>query len=79
MQSEQSLEAWAFINNVSLLLSYRVYNLLREKELLAKFSVAVFLSHLKYIFKVKINDEWYLSEMTKKINKFLEILNLPIA
>lgn len=79
MQSEQSLEAWAFINHISLLLNYRVYNLLREKELLAKFSVADFLSHLKYIFKVKINDEWHLSEITKKTSKFLETLNLPIT
>ena len=56
MQNQYSLEAWAFINHVSLLLVYRIYDLLRGEELLGRFSVADFLAHLKYVFKVKIND-----------------------
>ena len=79
MQNEYSLEAWAFINHVSLLLMYRVYNLLREKGLLSRFSVADFLAHLKYVFKVKINDQWHLSEVTKKTSDLLETLNIPIT
>jgi len=79
MQNEKSLETWAFINHISLMLSYKIYNLLREKKLLSKFSIADFLSHLKYIFKVKINDSWYLSETTKKTRLFLESLNLHIT
>jgi transposase len=79
MQNEYSLEAWAFVNHVSLMLIYRVYNLLRENDLLCRFSVADFLAHLKYVFKVRINDQWYISETTKKTNKFLETLNLHIT
>jgi transposase len=66
MRNEFSLEAWAFVNHVSLMLTYGIYNLLREKNLLSKFSVADFLVHLKYIFKVKINDQWHIIETTKK-------------
>jgi transposase len=51
MQNEKSLETWAFINHVSLMLNYKVYSLLRGKDLLSNFSVADFISHLKYIFK----------------------------
>jgi transposase len=79
MQNEYSLEAWAFINHISLMLTYRIYNLLQEKDLLSVFSVADFLAHLKYIFKVKINDEWHISETTKKTRQFLEKLNLHIT
>lgn len=79
MQDAYGLEAWAFVNHVSLMLFYRVYDLLRTKELLGRFSVADFLSHLKYIFKVKINDQWHLSEVTKKTQDLLETLNLPIT
>ena len=79
MSDQYSLEAWAFVNHVSLMLLYRVYDLLRTKELLNRFSVADFLTHLKYIFKVKINDVWHLSEVTQKTNDLLETLNLPIT
>ena len=79
MQNEKSLETWAFINHVSIMLNYKVYNLLRKKNLLSKFSVADFFSHLKYIFKVKINDLWHLSESTKKTTDFLKQLELHIT
>jgi transposase len=79
MQNEYSLEAWAFINHVSLMLLYRVYDLLRTKELLGRFSVADFLAHLKCIFKVKINDVWHLSEVTQKTHDLLNTINLPIT
>ena len=32
MQNEKSLETWAFINHISLMLDYKIYNLLREKK-----------------------------------------------
>lgn len=79
MQNEKSLETWAFINHISLMLNYKIYNLLREKKLLSTFSVADFLSHLKYIFRVKINDAWYLSETTKKSREFLKTVNIHIT
>jgi len=46
---------------------------------LSTFSVADFLSHLKYIFRVKINDAWYLSETTKKSREFLKTVNIHIT
>jgi transposase len=79
MQNEKSLETWAFINHISLMLNYKIYNLLREKKQLSNFSVADFLSHLKYIFKVKINDTWYLSETTRKTRVFLDKININIT
>jgi len=79
MQDAKSLETWAFINHVSLLLNYKIYNLLREKKLLAIFSVADFIAHLKYIFKVKINGDWHISEVTKKTKHFLDSIGFHIT
>ena len=78
IQDEKSLETLAFINHISLTLNYKIYNLLQEKELLPEFSVADFLSHLKYIFKIKINNAWCLSEITKEPKLLLKALNLHI-
>ena len=79
MQNEKSLEAWAFINHIALMLHYKIYNLLREKELLSKFSVADFLSHLKYIFKIKAGQQWLTSEISTKTADLLEALELRIT
>ena len=79
MQNEKSLETWAFINHIALMLNYKIYKLLREKKMLSKFSVADFLSHLKYIFKAKINGTWTTTESTKKTKGFLEKLGLHIT
>lgn len=79
MQNAKSLEGWAFINHISLMLNYKIYNLLREKKLLSKWSVADFIAHLKYVFKVKINKSWHLSEMTKKTAQLLTSLDLHIT
>ena len=79
MSDQYGLEGWAFVNHVSLMLLYRVYDLLRVKELLGRFSVADFLTYLKCIFKVKIDGVWHLSEVTQKTNELLETLNLHIT
>ena len=53
MQSEKSLESWAFINHITLLLCYRLYNLLKTKELISQYSIADFIAHLNTSIKSK--------------------------
>lgn len=79
MQNEQSLGSWAFINHLSLMLNYKVYNLLRTKELLSKFSVADFFCHLKYIFKIKSEFQWLYTEISTKTSALLKKLNIHIT
>ena len=79
LQDDRAMEAWAFINHVSLMLTYELYNRLRMAGLLAKYSVADLISHLKYIHKLKIHDRWLLSEVSRKTTKLLEQLNIPIT
>ena len=79
MQSEKSLESWAFINHITLLLCYKLYNLLKTKEIISQYSIADFINHLKYIFKIKIDGIWRTSEITKKTAAMINVLGLHIT
>ena len=79
MQNEKSLETWAFINHIALMLNYKIYNLLRVNELLSKFSVSDFIHHLKYIFKIKADAQWLTSEISAKTVKLLSTLGITIT
>lgn len=79
MRSQSSLEGWMFITFLALQAYYRIYKLLKEKNLLSKYSPQDLLMHLSGIKKVKINDEWYTSEINSKTTKLLEKLDLNIT
>jgi transposase len=79
MQSEKSLESWAFVNHIALLLCYKIYNLLKVKELISQYSISDLLEQLKYIDKVKINGIWKTSEITKKTAAMVNKLGLHIT
>ena len=79
LQDKYAVEGWAFINHLSLLLAYLVYTMLRNANLLSKYSIADFLSHLKYIHKIKIKNSWVLSEISGKTQELLDALRLSIA
>ena len=79
LQSQAAMEGWAFINHISLLLCYKLYNLLRDKKLLSRFSIADLISHLNYIHKIKISDTWQTSEISKKSLALLTELGITIT
>ena len=79
MQNEKSLETWAFINHLALMLNYKIYNLLRMHNLLSKYSVSDFIYHLKYVFKVKADSQWLTTEISAKTSKLLSALGLHIT
>jgi len=79
MQNPQSFEAWTFINHLALLLNYKIYNLLRVKKKLKKYSVLDLISHLRYIFKTKVNGNWITTEISKKTIDLLDELDVHIT
>ena len=79
LQSQYSVETWAFLNEISLMLVYKIYNLLREKGLTKKYSVADFLDYLKYIRKAKINNVWFTGEITNASKTLLNKLEINIT
>jgi len=50
--------------------------LLAKYDLIGKYSPMDF---IKFFRKVKINGTWYLAEITKKTEKLLQKLNIPIT
>ena len=79
MQDKQALEAWAFLNHVSLMMLYKIYSMLKTGKLLPKYSVMDLVEHVKYIHKIKINNQWLTSEINKKTEDLLKSLYLHIT
>ena len=79
LQSQYSVETWAFLNQLSLMLVYRIYNKLHDCGLTKKYSVADFLDYLKYIRIAKINNAWYTGEITGATRTLLDKLDIHIT
>ena len=57
LQDKSAYNGWLFINHVTLLLYYRIYNKIKEKGLTSKFSVADVMEHTKRITIQKVAGE----------------------
>lgn len=79
LQSNYAVESWAFINHISLMLVYEIYHRLKNAELLEKYSVQDFITHLKYIHRLKINNSWVTGEISTKTQKLLDALDIHIT
>ena len=79
MRDDYSLEGWFLVNFVALLLYYEIYNLLRDRGLLSKYSPMDVLVHLSRIHKLKVKNRWITSEIPKKSRVIAEKLGLHIT
>ncbi|MGC8585396.1 MAG: IS1634 family transposase, partial [Thermoplasmata archaeon] len=78
MRDEYELEGWMLVNFVSMLLYYRIYNILRAKKMLKNYSVKDVLLHLSGIHEIKVGDQWLKTEIPKKTRQIIEKLQIPI-
>ena len=80
MQNEDAFGGWMFINFIALQFYYKICNLLREKELLSKYSTSDVFMHFKSVRKARINGQWITCEINGKTNKLIQKLSLkPIT
>ena len=79
MRDNYQMEGWVFINFISLVFYYRLYKILADHSLLARYTPNEALIHLSRIHKLKIQNEWITSEIPKKTRGVLEKLNIPIT
>lgn len=79
MRDDYSMESWMFINYLSLIYYYKIYQLLIKNDLLSRYSVSDFLLYLSKFRKVKISKHWIDLEMPKQTRLMIEKLNLPIT
>jgi hypothetical protein len=79
MQNNIAIEAWMFINIIAIQWYYITFNLLKKYKLNKIYAPLELMMRLTEIKKIKINDQWYLSEATQStidlLNK-LKITNL---
>ena len=74
MQGESQLETWFFINHIALQLYYRLFNRLKQAELLNKYSPQDILLHLSQVKKIKLNGVWKVAEINSKVQKIIKQL-----
>ena len=70
--SVQTLEAWLFLNHISTLMCYRIYNLLRKKYT----SVGIMKEYLANIRVGNIGRGWNLEPLTKGEKQALKALGI---
>ena len=80
MQSDESIESWAFINHISILLTQKVYDLLKEKELkISLHQLYRKLRQVKVIKDVLDKEEKYeLQGIPKKTRDLFENLDIVL-
>lgn len=79
MQSDESFEAWVFINHIALLMYYRILNLLKKHELINSTSPQELLLKLAHVNKVKINEKWVTAEINSKSAALFKKLNITVT
>jgi transposase len=65
MQNDIAIEAWMFINFIAIQWYYITFNLLKKSKLNKIYAPLDLMMRLTEIKKLKINEQWYLSEATK--------------
>ncbi|MBI5326322.1 MAG: transposase [Ignavibacteriae bacterium] len=76
MQNDIAIEAWMFINFIAIQWYYISFNLLKKYKLIKTYAPLDLMMKLTEIKKIKINDQWYLSEATKATVDLLEKLKI---
>jgi len=79
MRDDDALEGWMFINHLALLVHHKIYALLKQNNLISKYSVRDFIEYVADVKKIKINDEWFGEPIVSEQKKLLSKLNIHIT
>jgi hypothetical protein len=78
VRDDYQLQGWMFVNFLALIMHYRIYSLLKAKDILKQYSPGDVIEHLERISMLKIGDEWKISEVPKHTRVLIEKLEIPI-
>ena len=65
MQDEKAYQGWLFLNHISLMLYYRLFNPIKQKGLVSRYSVEDIVAMMKRIKMQRVNGRWNLLTGTK--------------
>jgi len=77
--NDDALEGWMFINHLALLVHHKIYALLKQNNLISKYSVRDFIQYVADVKKVKINEEWFVEPIVSEQKKMFNKLNIHIT
>ncbi len=78
MRADHQLQGCMFINFIALMMHYRIYAMLKSKGMQRKHSPGDVLVHLERVNRLKVGDEWQISEIPKKSRIIIDGLVIPI-
>ncbi len=78
VRDDYQMQGWMFVNFIALMLHYRIYNILRKRDMLKHYSPKDVIELLERIRILKIGGEWKYSEIPKKSRKIMDDLDLHI-
>lgn len=86
MQREESLNGWLFINHVSMMIIYKLFQILKttplnkKQNLIHHYSINDAIDHLKTIKKIKFDhDKYVTSEINKSTKTLLKQMKISIT
>jgi len=78
MQGDTEMETWMFIHHLALVFYYRLYQRLMDKDLLKRYSPKDLLLYFSQVKKIKIQDQWRVAEIPKKVEALIKKYDMPI-
>jgi len=79
MQNEDALEGYLFVSHIALQWYYIIFNMLKKHNQTSKYSVMDFVTHLKEIKQVKINQNWHIEPIIKTSQAILSKMKISIT
>lgn len=76
MQDRHVTEGWLATNFIAMIAYHKLFARIQEAKLTAHVSPKDVIEICKSIYKVKINGEWHISEITKKVELLLKKLKI---
>ena len=76
MQDRYVLEGWLMANFLAMIAYYKLFSRLKKQDLLQKYSPKDIIEFSKAIYKVKINNQWIISEITVKTKSLFKKIDI---
>jgi transposase len=79
IQSDESFEAWVFINHIAIMLYYKIFNVIKDKNKLGKLSPKDFLMRLTRVTKIRIGTKWISAEVPRSSQVIFKELGIAVT
>lgn len=79
MQSDESFEAWVFINHLATMMYYKIFNLIKSKDKLGKISPKDLILRLTRVTKLRIGTQWITAEIPNSSNTIFKALDITVT